>query len=74
MQPGEVTPMTKLVDAVMTYYRENETAARRRILHNGETWKAEALRRIGEGITAPEALFNPDRKWRLNLKSRGEHA
>ena len=54
-----------LINAVMDYYRENETQARRRIFSNGDAWKAEAIRRIEEGITEPAELFNPDRKWRL---------
>ena len=59
-----MTPMMILVEAVMAHYRENETAARRRIFHNGDTWRDEALRRIAEGVE-PERLFDPDVKWRL---------
>lgn len=54
-----------LINAVMDYYRESETQARRRIYHNGDAWKAEAIRRIEAGITEPVELFNPDNKWRL---------
>ena len=55
----------RLINAVMDYYRESETQARRRIYSNGDAWKAEAIRRIESGITEPNELFNPDNKWRL---------
>ena len=64
LQLGELSTAMRLIVAVQQHYRESETQARRRIYHNGETWKAEALRRLEAG-TPVERLFEPDSKWRL---------
>ena len=57
-----------LIRCVQQHYGESETAARRRIYTNGDTWKREALRRIAAGKTTAAALFDPNDPWELKLE------
>ena len=58
-------PGMTLIRCVEAWYSESETQARRRIFHNGEAWKKEALARIAAGKDTADRLFDPSDPWTL---------